>query len=182
MSFQQAVVVFGSSQTTPGSNEWRNAEWVGKSLADSGLAVITGGYGGTMEAVSKGAAESGGHVVGVTAPGQFPHRDGANQYVTEEIEAIELTDRIGIMISRAGGAIALPGSIGTATELLIAWNINHIVRRNGGRSIPTVAIGPEWKAVADTLVTEVDAFPGDVHLTSTAGEALEWILDELRSR
>ena len=50
-----AVAVFGSSQTEPGSTEWDEAFRAGTLLADAGFAVITGGYGGSMEAVSKQA-------------------------------------------------------------------------------------------------------------------------------
>ena len=76
-----AVVVFGSSQTVPGSAEWNDAEHVGRRLAESSIAVITGGYGGTMEAVSKGASAARGHVIGITAPSVFPGRQGANPFV-----------------------------------------------------------------------------------------------------
>jgi uncharacterized protein (TIGR00725 family) len=181
LSGQNAVAVFGSSQTDPGTKEWGDAENVGVALAGAGLAVITGGYGGTMEAVSKGASESDGHVIGVTAPPLFPGRHEANPYVEELIEAEGLANRIGIMMDRAAGTMALPGSIGTATELLIAWNVNHIARRNGGIRVPTVAIGEGWGAVAGALVSAIDAFPGDVHLVDTSDEGLEWILDQLNA-
>ena len=182
MTDSEAVAVFGSSQTIPGSSEWVDAREVGESLAAAGYAVVTGGYGGTMEAVSKGAAEAGGHVIGVTTPKLFPHRPGANQYVAEEVEADVLTDRLGLLIEGAVGAIALPGSIGTATELLIAWNHNHIVRSNGGSPIPTVAIGPEWATIVRALVSEVRAFPGDIHLSETATEGVSWLLERLKIR
>lgn len=180
MNDHAAIAVFGSSQTNPGTEEWRVAEGVGTTLARVGLSVITGGYGGTMEAVSKGASESGGHVIGVTAPPLFPGRPGENPYVEELIEAEGLANRIGIMMDRAAGTMALPGSIGTATEFLIAWNVNHIARRNGGRHVPTVAIGGGWRSVADALVSAIDAFPDDVHLADTSDAALEWILDQLK--
>ena len=179
MSGLSAVAVFGSSQTDPGTRMWAEAERVGTRLAGAGFAVITGGYGGTMEAVSKGAADASGHVIGVTAPQLFPGRHGSNPYVAELIEAEGLAGRIGAMMERAAGTIALPGSIGTATELLIAWNVNHIVRRNGGRHLPTVAVGGEWRKVAETLVTEVGAFPGDVHLVGTPDKGVDWILGQL---
>jgi len=162
LSGSSAVAVFGSSQTDPGTRMWAEAERVGTRLAEAGFAVITGGYGGTMEAVSKGAADASGHVIGVTAPQLFPGRHGSNPYVAELIEAEGLAGRIGVMMERAAGAIALPGSIGTATELLIAWNVNHIVRQ-----------------VAETLVTEVGAFPGDVHLVGTPDKGVDWILGQL---
>lgn len=49
------VVVFGSSSCKPGSTEYIQAEKLGMLLAQSGFGVVTGGYSGTMEAVSKGA-------------------------------------------------------------------------------------------------------------------------------
>ena len=182
MSDSSAVAVFGSSQTDLDSRKWAEAEQVGRRLAEAGFAVITGGYGGTMEAVSKGASEASGHVIGVTAPALFPGRHNANPYVAELIETEGLARRIGAIMERAEGIIALPGSIGTATELLMAWNINHIVRRNGGHHVPTVAIGQEWRTVAETLVSEIDAFPGDVHLAGTPNEGVDWILDQLNFR
>ena len=174
--------MFGSSQTDPESRDWAEAEQVGKRLAQAGFAVITGGYGGTMEAVSRGASQSGGHVIGVTAPSLFPGRHGANPYVAELIETEGIARRIGVMMERAAGTIALPGSIGTATELLIAWNVNHIVRRNGGHHVPTVAVGREWRVVAETLVSEINAFPGDVHLASTPDSGVDWMLEQLKIR
>ncbi len=50
------IVVFGSSTCLPDSAQYREAEELGRGLAESGFGVVTGGYGGTMEAVSKGAA------------------------------------------------------------------------------------------------------------------------------
>ncbi len=173
------MAVFGSSQTAPGSAEWADAEGVGAALARAGLAVITGGYGGSMEAASKGADEAGGRTIGVTAPPLFPGRTGANPFVQLELKAETLAGRIGEMMARADGALALPGSIGTAAELLIAWNTNHIVRRNTGRRVPTVAVGARWGAVAGALVDHVEALPGDIHLAETATEAVAWLLGEL---
>jgi len=175
----RSVAVFGSSQTEPDSPEWIEAEMVGRRLARSSFAVITGGYGGTMEAASKGASDAGGHVIGITAPPLFPGRHGANPFVNELIEADNLTDRIGRMMERANGTLALAGSIGTATELLVAWNINHIVRRNSGSAIPTVAIGPGWAAVASTLSKEIDAVPADIHLAPDGDSGLDWLLGQL---
>jgi len=177
---EAAVAVFGSSQTLPGSSEWVDAENIGARLGQAGIAVITGGYGGTMEAVSKGASETGGRAIGIIAPSLFPGRSGANPYVTDLIESRSLTDRIGKMVDIGQGAIALPGSIGTATELLVAWNLNHIARRNGGSHFPTVAVGEEWGEVATSLGSQVDAHIGDIHFESTAELAVDWMMHELK--
>ena len=172
------MAVFGSSQTRPGSKEWAEAEDAGRRIANAGLCVVTGGYGGTMEAVSLGAAGAGGHVVGVTAPSLFARRAGANPHVAREIEAVALTGRIGILTELASGAMVLPGSIGTAAELVIAWNINHIVRGNGGERLPTVAVGKVWRDLHELLVTAGGAAGEDIHLADDSEGALTWLLSQ----
>lgn len=180
MTNPRAVAVFGSSRTETGSPEWRAAEAAGARLARSGATVINGGYGGTMEAVSKGAAEAGGEVVGVTAPSLFPGRSGANRYVTQLVEAESLLTRIGSMIARSDGIIALPGSIGTATELLIAWNTNYLATRNNGQPIPTAAVGEGWRLVARALMESAGA-EENIHLVSSADDAVSWVLGRLQT-
>jgi uncharacterized protein (TIGR00725 family) len=170
-----AVAVFGSSQTEPGSTEWDDARRAGSLLARAGYAVITGGYSGTMEAVSSGAAEAGGHVIGVTAPVLFPSRSGANAFVAELIEATSLANRIDIMMQRSVATLALPGSIGTAAELLISWNTNHILRRSGAKPRVSVAVGSSWKALARALV-DSGAFEGDVLWVETVDEGVDRIV------
>ena len=170
------MAVFGSSQTDPGSADWEHAQRAGERLARAGLDVITGGYGGTMEAVSRGAAEAGGHVVGVTAPDLFPGRSSANPYVHELIEASSLAGRIDLMMRRSAATLALPGSIGTAAELLISWNTNHIVRRSGGTPFPAAAVGPGWRAVGRALVDVVGAVEADIFWADTVDDGVDWIV------
>ena len=173
-----AVAIFGSSRTEPGSPEWIEAEKAGTRCAGAGLAVITGGYGGTMEAVSKGAALAGGRVIGVTAAELFRDRSGANTYVTEEIPSKTLTDRIGILTELASGAIALPGSIGTAAELVVAWNMHHIARLSGGSRKPTAAVGNGWRQVSLLFADGIGAFMGDIEWVDTADQAVDWLLQQ----
>jgi len=79
------ITVFGGSQPTEGSSAYAEARELGKALADNGWTVITGGYTGTMEAVSRGAADAGGHVVGVTcAEVERSHNRTTNRWVKEE--------------------------------------------------------------------------------------------------
>lgn len=153
---------------------------VGSSLAQAGFAVVTGGYGGTMEAVSKGAMGAGGHVIGVTAPSLFPGRNGANPHVAELIEARSLTDRIGLMLDLSLGCIAMPGSIGTAVEIMISWNANHILRVNGLARFPVAAVGDEWRALRQALTDGLGAEDSDIHWVETSNEATRWIVQRLK--
>lgn len=179
MSSPRTVAVFGSSQTELDSEEWADAVAVGARLASAGAAVVTGGYGGTMEAVSLGAAQAGGHVIGVTAPSLFPGRVGANPHVHELIEASSLAHRIDVMMNRADATLSLPGSLGTATELLMAWNTNHIKRHNEDRLFPSAAVGAQWKMVADALVLLIGAEIDGIYWANSTEEGVDWIVDQL---
>ena len=59
------ITVFGSSRCKEGDSEYEFAESVGSLIGKYGHNVATGGYQGTMEAVSKGAAKQGVKVIGV---------------------------------------------------------------------------------------------------------------------
>lgn len=170
------VAIFGSSQTIPGSDEWAQAERAGERCAQAGLTVVTGGYGGIMEAASKGAKGAGGEVIGVTAPELFTGRSGANPYVTRELHARTLPERIGVLTDLADGAMVLPGSIGTAAELVVAWNLNHITRRNGGGRLPTVTVGADWREFWAVMTGRLGAVGDDVHTADHVDEAVDWLL------
>ena len=137
---------------------------------------MTGGYAGTMEAASKGASGAGGRVVGVVAPELFRDRFGANRFVGEELAEPTLAARIGTLTDLASGTIVLPGSIGTAAELVVVWNMNHIARLSGARRLPTVTVGPVLGALCRMLVEELGANPVDVTSVDTGDEAVEWML------
>ena len=137
------VAVFGSSRTQPGSSQWQQAETWGRTIASAGFAVASGGYGGSMEAVSRGAKEAGGLVVGVTAPDLFKSRSGANGYVDLELPAPTLTGRIERMLEISRAVLALPGGLGTLTEIMVAWNLAYIQRLQDREPLP-VAIDAAW--------------------------------------
>jgi uncharacterized protein (TIGR00725 family) len=147
-----------------GSPAYLEAERLGKSLAELGHTVLTGGYAGTMEAVSRGASEAGGHVIGVTcAEIQRSHAVVANRWVREEWKRGSLIERLQSLIDNCDAALVLPGGPGTLTELALTWNlmiVGSMPRK------PLIVIGPAWKAVLD----EFDLRLGEY--TSTAQREL----------
>ena len=64
---QRIVTVFGSSRPREDHADYEQARLLGRALAEAGFAVCSGGYGGVMEAASRGAKEAGGKTYGVTA-------------------------------------------------------------------------------------------------------------------
>jgi SLOG cluster4 family len=77
--FGPAVSVFGSARTPRDHPMYAAAERLGGKLARAGLAVITGGGPGIMEAANKGVSEAGGVSVGLGI--ELPFESGLNPYV-----------------------------------------------------------------------------------------------------
>src|SRR3990170_2967057 len=104
------ISVFGGSQPKAGDQSYTEAFELGKILAQRGHTVLTGGYIGTMEAVSRGAAEAGGHVIGVTCEDLERWRPvGRNKWVIEEWKKQTLFERLQSLIEKCDAAFALPG-------------------------------------------------------------------------
>lgn len=175
MSGRMLVAVFGSSAAEAGDVAYRDALRLGSLLADAGHDVATGGYGGTMEAVSRGADDGGARVVGVVAPTVFPHRPGANRWVHEEVRASSITERIHLLVSMSDASIALPGSLGTATELMVAWNVNHVADASGRRHLRHVAVGDHWQPLIDLLSTRYGADRRHVDVVHDVAAAVELV-------
>ena len=57
-----AVCVFGSARRPPGHPEYEHARRVGRLIGERGVAVITGGGPGLMEAANRGAREAGAYL------------------------------------------------------------------------------------------------------------------------
>ena len=55
-----SVAVFGSSELRETDRAYQLAYRTGQALARAGFSVVTGGYGGVMEAASRGARDAGG--------------------------------------------------------------------------------------------------------------------------
>lgn len=167
-----SIAVFGSSATTAGSSEWDEAITLGRGIAVRGWTLVTGGYGGAMEAASHGAASASGRVVGVTAPTVFPARPGVNPHVGEEIAERTLSRRIATLVESTDAAVALPGSIGTLAEMMVAWNEAFVAPFRNEAPRPVVAIGPVWRTVVETVESHIVTGAGLVRLVPDAEAAL----------
>ena len=136
------ISVFGGSHLSEGSPPYVAAMELGRGLAQRGHTVLTGGYSGTMEAVSRGAVEGGGHVIGVTCGDiERSHRRITNRWVQEEWKKETLLERLEALISGCKAAMALPGGPGTLTEIALTWNLMIVGRVD---RLPLILIGQEW--------------------------------------
>lgn len=176
---KKIVAVFGASRTQPAEVEYATAMRCGEMLAAAGFAVATGGYAGAMEAVSRGAAEAGGTTIGVTAPTVFPGREGANRWIEHEIPAEGLVERIGVLASISAAAIALPGSLGTLAELVIAWNLAFVARFSASRYGPVIAVGPEWGTIVPYLAAQLETDGDLVRCVADVESAVQAVLQQV---
>lgn len=147
----RTIAVFGSSRRDEHSDLYREAYTLGGLLARAGYAVLSGGYQGSMAAVSRGAAEAGGRVIGVTCAIFDPLPP--NPWLTEEIKAPTLLDRLAIMLDRADGFVAVRGGIGTLSEVTLAWSLLQ-TRSLAGK--PLVLLGADWQPILDAFLAHSD--------------------------
>ena len=136
------VGVYGSARLPETDEHYQYAVAVGRALAGDGFIVATGGYAGVMEAVSKGAREVGGEVIGYTVTSW----DGlpANRYVTEELDSKDLFERLR-KFSEVDLLIALDGGLGTLAEVVVSWNLLQV----GSDARPLLMVGEQWQALHD---------------------------------
>ena len=146
------ITVFGGAQPKEGSSAYEEARELGKLIAERGHAVLTGGYMGTMEAVSRGASEAGGYVIGVTCVDIEEWRGTApNQWVKEERRKKSLIERLQALIEGCDAAIALAGGAGTLAEISLMWNL-MIVESLPPR--PLILVGSGWQSTFDQFFKE----------------------------
>jgi uncharacterized protein (TIGR00725 family) len=153
------VSVFGGSQPKQGETAYEEARLLGELLAQRGHIVLNGGYIGTMEAVSRGASEAGGHVIGVTCEDIEKWRAvGANRWVKEEIRKKTLNERLQVLIEECDAAIALPGGPGTLTEIALTWNL-MIVESLHRR--PLILVGDGWQSVFGQVFEKLGTYTSE---------------------
>jgi hypothetical protein len=139
------VTVFGSSRPRPGEAQYSVAQELGSELARQGFIVCSGGYAGTMEAVSRGAKGAGGRTIGITA--QF-FKARVNQYIDEEIRKKTWRDRLFALIERGNAFVTCPGGTGTLVELALVW---EMLNKNVIGSKPLVVLGEFWHPIIDRV-------------------------------
>lgn len=134
-----AVTCFGSARTPRTDPTYRAARHVGRKLAEAGVAVITGGGGGIMEAVNMGAAKAGGKSVGLGI--ELPHEQGINKWVNLGMTFRYFFVRKTMFVKYSQGAIIFPGGFGTLDE---AFELLTLVQTHKVTTTPVVLFGSEY--------------------------------------
>jgi hypothetical protein len=182
MSDQAKIcTVFGSSRPVEGDADYAEARELGWALAEKGFVVCSGGYGGVMEAVSRGAKDAGGRTLGITAE-FFDAR--ANRWVDEEIRVGTWEERLFELIRRGDCYVACKGGTGTLVELAVVW---EMLNKGVMPRKPFVALGEFWRPIVES-VREVERGKNSrwgeangnlLYVASSLPRAIEHLLREL---
>jgi uncharacterized protein (TIGR00725 family) len=183
MGTESIVTVFGSSRPREGDADYEEARVLGRALAKHGFAICSGGYGGVMEAVSRGAKEAGGKTYGVTA--EFFKNAKLNPWIDVEVRKSTWEERLFELIRVAHGFVACKGGTGTLVELAVVW---EMLNKSVMNAKPFAVLGDFWKPVLDR-VREVElGHPAPwgeangrlVHVAATAGDAANHLRSHLK--
>jgi uncharacterized protein (TIGR00730 family) len=134
-----AVSIFGSARIKPDSTEYATARKVGRSFAEQGWAVITGGGPGVMEAANRGAKEGGGLSVGFNI--DLPHEQGSNAYLDISYTFKHFYARKVCFVKPAEGFVIFPGGFGTLDELFEALTL---IQTGKAENFPVVLIDTDY--------------------------------------
>jgi uncharacterized protein (TIGR00730 family) len=169
----KTITIFGTGRARFGDVAYKLAEKIGKLLAEAGYTIANGGYGGTMLAAAKGAAEAGGRIIGVTCSAFKSSK--ANQYVTQEIVTKSLDERLDTLIRLGRGYIVLPGGTGTLLELAKVWELKNKGFLEADK--PIILVGRFWMPLVDLIASDDPSSSQYVQQTNMPEEAVRLIAE-----
>ena len=180
-----AVTIFGSARVKEGSATYEAARVTARLFAEAGLAVVTGGGPGTMEAANRGAKEGGGLSIGFNI--MLPHEQGLNPFCDISRTFKHFYVRKVMFVKAAEGFVIFPGGFGTMDEL---YESLTLIQTGKIGSFPVVLFDSDyWCEMLDWVREEMLAdglvSPGDLellHVTDEPQEAVQRIVEMIDAR
>ena len=174
-----AASFFGSARTPVDHPEYLLARETARIAGEAGLAIITGGGPGAMEAANRGARDADALSIGLNI--ELPFEQGGNQYCDICLDFHYFFTRKIMFVRYASGFVVFPGGFGTMDELFEALTL---VQTQKITSFPIVLFGTEyWGGLIDwlrtTMLTDGKIGQPDIdmlHLTDDVDEAVAWFV------
>lgn len=147
------AAVFGGAWIEESESEYAEAVELGRRAAGAGVHLVCGGYGGIMEAVSRGVAGAGGAAIGISIEA-WDGRVTPNPWLTHVVSARDLLARFPLLLD-AEVWVAFPGGVGTLAEVALCWNLMQM----SVAPRPLLLVGERWGMLVeafrrDLIVTE----------------------------
>jgi len=169
----KTITIFGTGRARPGEPVYMLAYEAGKLLAEAGFTVANGGYGGTMLAAAKGAAEAGGPIIGVTCSAFKASK--ANEYITREIVTGSLDERLDTLIKLGQAYVVLPGGTGTLLELAKVWELKNKGFLEADK--PIILVGEFWKPLVALVAADDPDSSRLIKLADKPRQVIQLIID-----
>ena len=174
------VTVFGSARLGQDTKFYEMARKLGRRLAEEGLAVMTGGGPGIMEAANRGAKEAGGLSIGCNIT--LPFEQTPNPYLDILVQFDHFFIRQVMLVKYSCAFVVLPGGFGTLDE---AFETVTLMQTDKIEDFPLISMGTDfWRPMAhfmrDTLITQGTIGKRDIYLwspTDSVEEAVDIIKD-----
>jgi uncharacterized protein (TIGR00730 family) len=172
-SVAAAASFFGSARTTPDDPDYELARETARLVGESGMAVITGGGPGIMEAANRGAKDAGALSIGLNI--ELPFEQGGNTYCDICLEFHYFFVRKMMFVRYASGFVVFPGGFGTMDEL---WEALTLIQTGKITEFPVVLVGTDyWRGlvdwVAERMLAEGNISPGDLELFTLTDDPAE---------
>ena len=168
-----AASFFGSARTQPDDPDYALARETARLVGESGLAVITGGGPGIMEAANLGAKDVGACSIGLNI--ELPFEQGGNPYCDISLEFHYFFARKIMFVRYASGFVVFPGGYGTMDELFEALTLTQTGKIT---EFPVILVGSGyWSGLVDWLrermLAEGNISPDDLDLFSVIDDPAE---------
>jgi uncharacterized protein (TIGR00730 family) len=176
-----AVTIFGSARANPRSALYRKARETSGLLVKEQFAVISGGGGGVMEAVNRGAAEAGGGSIGLNII--LPHEQTPNKYSNVKVDFKYIFIRKLMFNKYSVAFVVMPGGFGTMDEL---FEVVTLIQTERMQCCPVILVDSGyWTGLIDWMKAQLlenkMISPGDLDLLKIVDEPAE-VVDYIKSR
>jgi uncharacterized protein (TIGR00730 family) len=180
-----AVSIFGSARVHEGSSAYDRARETAALFAHAGLAVVTGGGPGVMEAANRGCQEAGGLSVGFNI--QLAHEQGLNAYCDLSLTFKHFYARKTMFVKAAEGFVIFPGGFGTLDELFESLTL---IQTGKIGMFPVVLFDRAYWApmldwIRSTMLESGLVAPADLellHATDDPAEAVDYVVSRYEGR
>ena len=168
-----AASFFGSARTTPDDPGYGLARETARLVGEAGMAVITGGGPGVMEAANRGAHDAGALSIGLGI--ELPFEQDLNGHLDIALEFHYFFARKIMFVRYASGFVVFPGGFGTLDELFESLTL---IQTGKVRNFPVILVGTgywrdlfEW--LRDRVLAEGKISPHDMDLVTVTDDPAE---------
>jgi uncharacterized protein (TIGR00730 family) len=168
-----AASFFGSARTPRDDPEYALARETARMIGDEGMAVITGGGPGVMEAANRGARDAGAQSIGLGI--ELPFEQALNGHLDIALEFHYFFARKIMFVRYASGFVVFPGGFGTLDELFESLTL---IQTGKVRNFPVVLVGTDYwcdlfEWLRNRVLGEGKISPHDMDLVTVTDDPAE---------